>query len=91
LPGRVGTIILCAILAHVGWHWMTERWEALTKASWPALDLANFTVLLFWLAGLALAGGLIVAVVSRLRLEPLPSRDQQRPACRGAHRRLTAG
>jgi hypothetical protein len=70
LPGRVGAIILSAIVAHLGWHWMEERWDALANARWPALDAANLTVLLFWLAGLALASGLIVYVVSRLRLEP---------------------
>jgi len=73
LPGRVGSVILGAILAHVGWHWLTERWEALGNAPWPAVDAANLTALLFWLAGLALAGSLVDAVVSRLRLAPLPS------------------
>jgi hypothetical protein len=27
LPGRVGTIILAALIAHTGWHWMLERWR----------------------------------------------------------------
>jgi hypothetical protein len=66
LPGRVGTIILAAVVAHVGWHWMAERWEALANARWPTLDAANVMQLMFWLAGLALAGGLVVAVVARL-------------------------
>ena len=70
LPGRVGTIILGALVAHTGWHWMTERWDALARVPWPGLDASNAVVLLVWLAGLALAGGLVVAVVSRLRLEP---------------------
>jgi hypothetical protein len=26
---RMGTIILSALVAHTGWHWMTERWERL--------------------------------------------------------------
>jgi len=73
LPGRVGTIILGALVAHIGWHWMTERWDALVRVPWPSLDLANAVMLLVWLAGLALAGGLVVAVVSRLRLQPAPA------------------
>jgi hypothetical protein len=83
LPGRAGTIILAAIVAHVGWHWMEERWDALAKVRWPAFDAANLATLLFWLAGLALAGALIVYVVSRLRLEP--------PAPRKPGRRFGAG
>lgn len=73
LPGRVGTIILAAVVAHVGWHWMADRWEALAKVPWPTLDADNVVTLLLWLAGLALAGGLVVAVVSRLRLEAAAS------------------
>jgi hypothetical protein len=69
LPGRVGAIILSALVAHIGWHWMTERWEALATAPWPSLDAANAIVLLLWLAGLFVGGGLIVAIVSRLRLD----------------------
>jgi hypothetical protein len=76
LPGRVGMIILSAVVAHVGWHWMEDRWGDLVNARWPALDAANLTTLLFWLAGLALASGLIVYVVSRLRLEPQGSRER---------------
>ena len=28
---RVGTIILSALVAHTGWHWMVERWDVLRK------------------------------------------------------------
>ena len=76
LPGRVGSIILSAILADVGWHWMTERWEALSKVRWPTLDVANLSLLVFWMAGLALAAGAAVAVVTRLRLETPPADEQ---------------
>jgi hypothetical protein len=69
LPGRVGAIILAALVAHTGWHWMTERWDALVRVPWPSPDAPSVALLLAWLAGLALAAGLVVAVVSRLRLE----------------------
>jgi len=80
LPGRAGTVILCAVVAHSGWHWMAERWDALVKAPWPSLDAPALVVLLLWLAGLALAGGLVVAIVSRLRLEPPSGRFLSGPA-----------
>lgn len=73
LPGRVGAIVLNAIVAHTGWHWMTERWGAFSVTRWPSLDASSIVLLLAWLAGLALAGGLALAIVSRLRLEqPAP-------------------
>ena len=28
---RMGTIILSALVAHTGWHWMWERWDVLRK------------------------------------------------------------
>jgi len=28
---RMGTIILSALVAHTGWHWMVERWDVLRK------------------------------------------------------------
>jgi HupE / UreJ protein len=69
LPGRVGLIILCALVAHVGWHWMIDRWDVLNRERWPSLDLASLPVLLFWIAGLAVAAGAAVVVTRRLRLE----------------------
>jgi HupE / UreJ protein len=78
LPGRVGAIIVSALVAHVGWHWTTERWEALAAAKWPMLDLAGVTVALLWLGALAIGVGIVVNVSARLRLQPLP----QRPAPR---------
>jgi hypothetical protein len=59
LTGRVGVVILSAVVAHTGWHWMTERADVLWKVQWPALDAASLTVLARWVAGIFLA---IVAV-----------------------------
>jgi hypothetical protein len=84
LPGRVGTIILAALAAHVGWHWLAERWEVLAKVRWPSLGAADLVVLLIWLAGLSMAGGLVVAVVSRLRLGASASADSPAASARAA-------
>jgi hypothetical protein len=72
LTGRVGAILISAILAHAGWHWMGERWDALANVRWPSLDMANLVLLMFWSAGLTLAASGVVVMVKRLRLEPAP-------------------
>jgi HupE / UreJ protein len=55
LVGRIGMIILSAIVAHVAWHWMIERGDVLWKVEWPQLDGAGLAVLARWIAGLLLA------------------------------------
>ena len=36
LTGRAVVVILSAVAAHTGWHWMTERADVLWKVQWPA-------------------------------------------------------
>jgi hypothetical protein len=57
MPERMGVIILSALVAHTGWHWMTERWEVLRQAEWPHLDVAAAVTLARWIAALLLAFG----------------------------------
>ncbi len=57
VPERMGVIILSAIVAHTGWHWMTERWQVLRQAEWPRLDAAAIVSLARWAAALLLAFG----------------------------------
>ena len=40
LPERLGIIILSALVAHTGWHWMLERGGQLAKFPLPTLDAA---------------------------------------------------
>jgi hypothetical protein len=48
---RIGTIILSALVAHTGWHWMLERGDRLRQFRfvWPALDAALLASALRWL------------------------------------------
>lgn len=66
---RMGTIILSALVAHTGWHWMTERWEILRqfRFQWPALNAALLASVLFWLMLLAICAGVIWLVSAVLR------------------------
>jgi hypothetical protein len=59
---RTGTVILSALVAHTGWHWMVERWAALSQFDWPELD-ASLLVSVMRLLMLAVAvAGLLWAV-----------------------------
>jgi hypothetical protein len=59
VPERIGTIVLSALVAHTGWHWMTERGGLLAqyRLGWPVFDLAFLDVLLRWaMLAVAMAG-----------------------------------
>ena len=61
LTERMGTILLSAILAHSGWHWMSERAAILMqyKFGWPIFDFAFFASVMRWLMLLIIVGGTI--------------------------------
>ena len=59
LAGRAGVVLLSAIVAHTGWHWMIERGEALRKVRWPKMDLLTLATLTRWVAAAVLAAALI--------------------------------
>jgi len=48
---RMGTIILSALVAHTGWHWMIDRANRLSqyRVEWPALTPALLASVLRWL------------------------------------------
>ena len=60
VPERTGTIILSALVAHTGWHWMIERWERLRqfRFAWPALGAAGLADVTRGLLLLVIAAGL---------------------------------
>ena len=62
VPERIGSILLSALVAHTGWHWMTERGAQLAQfriqPEWPTFDLTLLTTVLQW--------GLLLAVIMGL-------------------------
>ena len=62
---RMGTIILSALVAHTGWHWMTERGSALLAYEPPALDAALITRVLWWGVLAVTAGWIFAAIRAR--------------------------
>jgi len=55
---RVGVIVLSVLLAHSGWHWMTDRAAALAAYSfrWPSLDAFFLAGLMRWTMLLLIIG-----------------------------------
>ena len=67
---RMGTIILSALVAHTGWHWMLERWDRLRQFRfvWPELTAAVMVIALRWLMAAVILAGLVwlvSAILSR--------------------------
>src|SRR6266436_1244856 len=58
---RMGTIILSAIVAHTGWHWMLDHRRILGqfRFEWPALTASLLASALRWLMVLLILGGLL--------------------------------
>jgi hypothetical protein len=87
---RMGTIILSALVAHTGWHWMLERGERLRqfRLEWPALNLLWLAAMMRWLAAGVLLAGVVWLVfrwlyprIGRSGVEPAatlspPEREQ---------------
>ncbi len=58
---RTGAIILSALVAHTGWHWMLDRGHVLGqfRFEWPALTAALLASAVRWLMVLLILGGLL--------------------------------
>ena len=58
---RMGAIILSAIVAHTGWHWMLDRGHVLAqfRFEWPALTAASLASAARWLMAFLLLGGVL--------------------------------
>ncbi len=65
---RIGTIILSALVAHTGWHWMTDRWGVLRQYEiLPAFNLALLVSAIVWLVLIVLFAGLGWLAFTKLR------------------------
>ena len=56
---RIGTIILSALVAHTGWHWMIDRGERLRQFGWPAISTAQLASVMRWLIVILILAGLV--------------------------------
>jgi hypothetical protein len=77
LDERMGTIILSALVAHTGWHWMLERADRLRQFPWPALDAGLLASILRVLMMGVIAAGLAWAASLVLRRGPSPGASRR--------------
>jgi hypothetical protein len=56
---RAGTLILSAVVAHTGWHWMLERGDQLRQFPlvWPTLSAALLASAIRWLMLMLIVAG----------------------------------
>ncbi|HEY3137214.1 MAG TPA: HupE/UreJ family protein [Blastocatellia bacterium] len=73
---RIGTIILSALVAHTGWHWMLERGSRLRQFGWPAFNTALLVSALRWLILIVIAAGAIWLISLRRRRKRVDEEEQ---------------
>jgi HupE / UreJ protein len=84
---RVGTILLSALVAHTGWHWMIDRGDRLRQFEfvWPVLDAALLATVLRWVMVAVVLAGLfwLVRLKGARNAAPLGDRRIIGPDARG--------
>ncbi|HZZ92238.1 MAG TPA: HupE/UreJ family protein [Usitatibacter sp.] len=75
LPGRVGMVILSAVVAQTGWQWMMERGADIAKAPWPHATAAGLAVLTLWISGIVLAALALNAAAAKIGAAPAADTD----------------
>jgi hypothetical protein len=73
--GRIGIIVLSALVAHASWHWMIDRLGLLWQTPWPSMTMSGFYHLAQWVFALLLAAGAYTLAAQRIerRWPRLPS------------------
>jgi HupE / UreJ protein len=57
MSGRMGIIVLSALIAHTAWHWMLERGEVLWRTPWPHPTGPGLNMLARWIVGVVVIVG----------------------------------
>jgi HupE / UreJ protein len=85
---RMGTIILSALVAHTGWHWMLERGDRLRqfKFHWPVINAALLAGGMRWLLLVLLVAGLVWMVIKVIKSQ----HDTSTGICFGYRRRRSS-
>jgi hypothetical protein len=65
--GRIGVIVLSAIVAHTAWHWMIDRLGVLWQMPWPPITMVGFYHLTQWIFAVLLAAGAYILAAQRIQ------------------------
>lgn len=57
MAGRMGIIVLSALVAHTAWHWMIDRGGILWQTPWPQVTGPGLMVLARWVLALGFVVG----------------------------------
>jgi hypothetical protein len=57
MSGRMGIIVVSALVAHTAWHWMLDRADVLRQTPWPQPTPAGLLILAQWVVAITLAVG----------------------------------
>ena len=79
VPERIGTIVLSALAAHTGWHWMVERGSALGQYDLPPLDAAFWAAFLSWTMLFVAAAGIVWGASVVLNWRDWKTQESRRP------------
>ena len=55
MSGRMGIIVVSAIVAHTAWHWMLDRADVFWRTPWPQLTVPGLMILARWIVAVGLA------------------------------------
>ena len=69
---RATTLVLSVLIAHTGWHWMTERADTLRMAQWPVLNLTLAVALIRLSLILVIVAGVVWFVATYLWRKRVP-------------------
>lgn len=66
---KIESIVLSVLAAHAAWHWMTERWDRLSRfpLRWPVFDAALLAAAMRWMMILVIFGGAVWFISGMLR------------------------
>jgi hypothetical protein len=65
--GRVGVLLVSALIGDIAWHWLLQSGEALWQAEWPSVDARGQLQLIRWLAIVLVAIGAATLVGNHLK------------------------
>jgi hypothetical protein len=76
---RMGTIILSALVAHTGWHWMLDRGDRLRQFGWPALNAPMMASAMRWLMLVVVVAGLAWLAMQIMKRQSSRGEDNHGP------------